>query len=72
MESLNGERTLDPKMAIREVLTNLKEVLTGGGKRMLIEVQCKNGPVMDLNKFEGDLKIIEADAQYPLIQLDIK
>ena len=39
-ESLNGERALDPKMAIREVLTNLEEIVCGGGQRQLMELQC--------------------------------
>lgn len=39
-ESLNGERALDPKMAIKEVLVNLKEIVTGGGQNILLEVNC--------------------------------
>ena len=71
-ESLNGERTLDPKMAIKEVITNLKEILVGGGQKVLMEVQCKTGPISNLNSFDGVMKIVEPSKQLPLIDLSIK
>jgi phospholipid-translocating ATPase len=71
-ESLNGERALDPKMAIREVLTNLPEIICGGGQRQLMEVQCREGPVSNLNSFDGQVKLVDVARQHPLIDLSIK
>ena len=72
MESLNGERALDPKMAIKEVIENLKPIVTGGGKDLLLEIQCKTGPISNLSEFDGKLKIVEPHRQYPLEDLSIK
>lgn len=71
-ESLNGERTLDPKMATQEVIQNLEEIVTGGGKRMLLEVATKTGPIANLNLFDATLKLVEPDRQHPLVDLSIK
>jgi hypothetical protein len=48
-------------MAIREVLTNLKEIITGGGQRLLMEVQCLQGPVSNLSSFDGQLKLVDVN-----------
>jgi hypothetical protein len=71
MESLNGERTLDPKMAIQEAIKNLDEIVTGGGKRLLMEVTCAS-PVASLSSFESKMKLVEPDKQHPLVDLSIK
>lgn len=72
MESLNGERTLDPKMAVQEVIKNLDRIITGGGKELLLEVADAHGPVASLSQFDATLKIVEHDMQHPLVDLSIK
>lgn len=59
-------------MAIKEVIDNLNEIVTGGGKNLLLEVQCNTGPVSSLSEYDGKLKLVEPDRQYPLEDLCIK
>lgn len=59
--SLDGERNLKPKMAIRQVEQNFFDLVTGSGRDVIIEVNQKDGPVANLYQFNADLKIVYAD-----------
>ena len=59
-------------MAIREVIDNLQEIINGGGKNILLEVNCKTGPKPELHAFDAALKVVFPDRQLPLIDLDLK
>ena len=51
---------------------DLVDLITGKGKDMIIEVNCKTDPIPDLYSFDADLKLVSKDAQAPLINLDLK
>ena len=70
--TLDGERNLKPKIAIKQVQDDLVDLITGKGKDMIIEVNCKTDPIPDLYSFDADLKLVSKDAQAPLINLDLK
>lgn len=59
--NLDGERNLKPKMAIKEVEANLGAIVSGKGRDLVIEVDCKDGPILDLYKFDSTLKLVTAD-----------
>ena len=46
--------------------------MTGKGKDLILEVNCKGDPIPDLYTFEADLKLVSQDRQAPLIDLDLK
>ena len=70
--NLDGERNLKPKMAIKEVEANLGAIVSGQGRDLVIEVNCKDGPILDLYKFDSTLKIVTADKQLPVQDCDLK
>ena len=47
-------------------------MVTGKGKDLILEVNCKGDPIPDLYSFEADLKLVSQDRQAPLIDLDLK
>ena len=59
--TLDGERNLKPKIAIKEIQDNLVELLTNFGQGMIFEVNCKTEPIPDLYSFEASLKIINTE-----------
>lgn len=70
--TLDGERNLKPKIAIKEVQDNLVDLVTGEGSELIVEVNCKTNPKPDLYSFEADLKLVTQEQQAPLIDLDLK
>ena len=70
--TLDGERNLKPKIAIKEIQDDLMDLVTGQGKEVIIEVNCKTDPIPDLYSFDAGLKLVYADRQAPLIDLDLK
>jgi len=49
----------------------LFEVITGGGKNVVLEANCKE-PIMDLFNFQAQLKLVYPEHQMPLVDLDLK
>ena len=70
--TLDGERNLKPKIAIKEIQDDLFDIVTGQGKEIIMEVNCKAEPIPDLYSFDADLKLVYTDRQAPLIDLDLK
>ena len=70
--TLDGERNLKPKIAIKEIQDNFVELVTGKGEDWIVEVNCRSEPIPDLYQFDADLKLVSQDKQAPLIDLDLK
>ena len=63
---------MKPKIAIGEIQDDLVDLVTGQGKQIIMEVNCKTEPIPDLYSFDADLKLVYEDRQAPLIDLDLK
>jgi phospholipid-transporting ATPase len=70
--TLDGERNLKPKMAIKEVQEQFVDLVTGKGTDIIVEVNCKTDPIPDLYTFDADLKLVSSVKQAPLIDLNLK
>ena len=68
--TLDGERNLKPKIAIKEMQDNFVDLVTG--LDVIAEVNCKTNPIPDLYSFDADLKLVMQDKQLPIINLDLK
>ena len=61
--SLDGERNLKPKMAIKEVEQDFLSLATNSGDDVMMEVKCTDEPIPDLYSFNAELKIVYKNAQ---------
>ena len=59
--TLDGERNLKPKIAIKEVQEEFIDLVTGKGKDLIVEISCKQDPIPDLYTFDADLKLVAQD-----------
>lgn len=50
----------------------MTDLVTGQGKEVIIEINCKTDPIPDLYSFDAGLKLVYPDRQAPLIDLDLK
>ena len=61
--SLDGERNLKPKMAIKEIETDFMNLVTKKGDDIVMEVKTTDSPIPDLYSFNGELKMVYQDYQ---------
>ena len=61
--SLDGERNLKPKMAIKEIETDFLNIVSSRGEDVMLEVKCTDEPIPDLYSFDAKLKIVNKRTQ---------
>ena len=59
--SLDGERNLKPKMAIKEVETDFMNLVTTRGDDIAMEIKSTDNPIPDLYSFHAELKLVYED-----------
>ena len=61
--SLDGERNLKPKMAIKEIETDFLNLISNRGEDVMMELKCTDEPFPDLYSFDANLKICNKRCQ---------
>ena len=70
--SLDGERNLKPKMAIKEVEDSFTDIITGSREKIIVEVNVRDAPMPNLYHFDAYMKLVYQEHQSNMIDLDLK